>query len=256
MSDPWEAFESTADPAWFVRFLDRTSTRPGERHPATALLELGPGARCLDAGSGLGEDARAIADAYGAWVVGVDRSARMTAEAKARAAGDARLDFVTADATRLPLQDAVLDAAWVKRTLMHLGTPADAVAELARVVRPGGPIVAVEPDLEVVLIDSGLPEATRRVLARRAAGYASPWVGRQLRGLLLAAGLADVRVLADHTEISDLPTAERVLRLLELARSVLPPEEATGWEHDLRERDAAGRFACYVPWFVARGRVR
>jgi hypothetical protein len=43
----------------YVRFLDRTSTRPGERHPALELLELGPGQRCLDLGCGVGEDARA-----------------------------------------------------------------------------------------------------------------------------------------------------------------------------------------------------
>ena len=130
------------------------------------------------------------------------------------------------------------------------------MVELARVVRPGGRIVAVEPDHEVVLIDSGLVDAARRVLARRATGYASPWVGRQLRGLLLGAGLTDVRVLADHTEITDLDAAERVLRLLELARSELTPDEVARWEEDLRARDAAGRFACYVPWFVACGRAR
>jgi SAM-dependent methyltransferase len=255
VSDPWEGLESTQDPEWFVRFLDRTSTQPGERHPALALLELRPGSRCLDAGSGVGEDARAIADLYGARVVGIDRSARMVAEATSRSAGRAGLGFVVGDATRLPFRAATFDAAWVKRTLMHLSDPASALGEMARVVRPGGRIVAVEPDLEVVLIDSGLVDATRRVLAQRAMGYASPWVGRQLRGLLLAAGLTDVRVLADPVEMTDLATAERVLRLLGLARSVLTPEEAARWEEDLQARDQAGRFACYVPWFVACGRA-
>jgi SAM-dependent methyltransferase len=255
VSDPWGAIESTPDPDWFVRFLDRTSTRPGERHPALALLELGPGSRCLDAGSGVGEDARAIADLFGARVTGVDRNLRMAAGATSRSAGHAGLEFVAAAATCLPFGDATFDAAWVKRTLMHLPSPATAVAELARVVRSDGRIVAVEPDLEVVLIDSGLVETTRRVLGQRAATYAGPWVGRQLRGLLLAAGLTDVRVRADHAEITDLATAERVLRLLALARSVLTPDEAARWEEDLRGRDAAGRFACYVPWFVACGRA-
>jgi len=255
VSDRWGAIESVPDPEWFVRFLDRTSTAPGERHPALALLGLRPAERCLDAGCGVGEDARAIADVSGARVVGIDRSARMVAEATARSAGRAGLAFVTADATCLPFANAAFDAAWAKRTLMHLTSPASAVRELARVVRPGGRIVAVEPDLEVVLLDSGLADATRRVLARRAASYASPWIGRQLRGLLLAAGLADVRILADHTEITDLATAERVLRLRELAGAVLAPGEASRWEEDLRAREAAGRFACYVPWFVACGRV-
>jgi len=38
----------------YVRFLDRTSTRPGERHGALELLELGRGQRCLDLGCGSG----------------------------------------------------------------------------------------------------------------------------------------------------------------------------------------------------------
>jgi ubiquinone/menaquinone biosynthesis C-methylase UbiE len=255
VSDPWGAIESAPDPEWFVRFLDRTSTQPGDRHPALALLELGPDQNCLDVGSGLGEDARAIAGLYGARVVGIDRNSRMVAEATRRAAASPRLDFVPADAAHLPFADAAFDGAWVKRTLMHLPNPERAIGEMARVVRSGGRIVAVEPDLEVVLIDSSLAGATRKVLARRAASFASPWVGRQLRGLLLASGLTDVRVLVHHTEFTDLASAERVLRLLELARSVLTPEEWASWEEDLRARDAAGRFACYVPWFVARGQA-
>lgn len=58
--DRWSEIESTSDPDSFLRFLDRTSTQPGERHPGLALLELEEDQTCLDIGCGLGEDARAI----------------------------------------------------------------------------------------------------------------------------------------------------------------------------------------------------
>jgi ubiquinone/menaquinone biosynthesis C-methylase UbiE len=257
--DRWTSMESANDPDWFVRFLDRTSTRPGERHPAVALLELDPGQRCLDVGCGIGEDARAIAELGGARVVGVDVNTRMVRESRSRSAGLEGLSFLVAEGGQLPFAGASFDAAWVKRTLMHLADPGSVVAEMARVVRPGGRVVAVEPDSEVVLLDSGLVEVTRRLLAYRATGYACPWAGRQLRRLMLQAGLTDVRATVDSTAFTDLAEAEARLRLISTAsaaarRGILTAAEVSQWEEDLRDRDASGVFACYLLTFTARGR--
>lgn len=244
----------------YVRFLDRTSTRPGERHHAVPLLELGPGRRCLDVGCGVGEDARAMAETYGARVVGVDLRRAMVNEARSRSPGHEDVEFLVADAGRLPFVDAAFDAAFMKRTLEHIAGPEGAMHEMARVVGPGGRIVAVEPDLEAVLLDSGLADVTRRLLALHAAGYANPWAGRQLRRLMLAAGLTDVHVAAQALEIADLASADAALRLLALARSavdrgVLTAAEAAGWEEDLRTRDGRGLFACHAVLFTASGRA-
>lgn len=251
--------ESGNDPDWFVRFLDRTSTRPGEHHPAVALLELDPDQRCLDIGCGVGEDARSIAELCGARVVGLDVNTRMVRESQSRSAGREGLTFLVAEAGSLPFADSSFDAAWVKRTLMHLSDPGGVIAEMARVVRPGGRVVAVEPDSEVVLLDSGRAEVTRRLLAYRAGGYACPWAGRQLRRLLLQAGLVDVHAAVDSTAFTDLAEAEARLRLISLGsaaaeRGILTAIEASQWEEDLRDRDSRGVFACFLITFVARGR--
>lgn len=243
----------------YVRFLDRTSTRPGERHHALGLLELGPGQRCLDVGCGTGEDARAICEMSGAEVVGIDVQPRMAAEAKTRSADRPGATFLVADAGRLPFLDSAFDAAWVKRALMHLAAPADAMREMARVVRRGGRVVAVEPDLEVVLLDSALVDVTRRLLALHASGYVNPWAGRQLRRLMREAGLVDLQVVVEPLEITDLADAEAALRLLSLARSaadrgILAPHEAAAWEAELRARDDRGQFSCHALIFVAGGR--
>jgi SAM-dependent methyltransferase len=244
----------------YVRFLDRTSTRPGERHRALGLLELGAGQRCLDLGCGVGEDARAMSGTSGAQVVGIDLSPRMVNEARSRSAGRPGVTFLVADAGRLPFHDSAFDAAWAKRTLMHIASPASVMGELVRVVRPGGRIVAVEPDLEVVLLDSGMVDVTRKLLTLHAAGYANPWAGRQLRRLMLEVGLIDVHVVVEPMEIPDLARAETTLRLLSLARSavgkgILTSSEAARWEEDLRARDDRGLFACYAFMFVADGRA-
>ena len=243
----------------YVRFLDRTSTRPGERHHALSLLELRPGQRCLDVGCGVGEDARAVREMSGADVVGIDLRPRMAAEARSRSAGRPGVTFLAADANRLPFVDAAFDAAWVKRALMHIANPADAMREMARVVRRGGRVVAVEPDLEVVLLDSAFVDVTRRLLAMHAAGYANPWAGRQLRRLMGEAGLVDLQVVVEPLEITDLADAEAALRLLSLAtsaadRGVLTPDEAAAWEGELRARDDRGQFSCHALMFVAGGR--
>jgi ubiquinone/menaquinone biosynthesis C-methylase UbiE len=77
----------------YVRFLERTSTRAGERHPALDLLELFAGRRCLHVGCGLGEDARMMVAAFEADVVGIDQNARMVEEARSRSKGQSRVSF-------------------------------------------------------------------------------------------------------------------------------------------------------------------
>lgn len=159
-----------------------------------------------------------------------------------------------------PFLGSAFDAVWVKRTFMHLASPEVAMNEIARVTRPGGRVVAVEPDTEIVLLDSGMVDVTRRLLAHRATGYANPWAGRRLRRLMLRAGLVDVQATAESMEFTELDRAEATLRLLWLARSavgsgVLSQEEADRWEDDLRSRDKSGHFACYMLTFVTTGRA-
>ena len=103
------------------------------------LTALGPvaGRRVLDVGCGTGRLAALLAGA-GAEVVGVDLSPAMLAVAAQRAPGR----LACADAARLPLPDASVDAAVTVATLEFTHDPAAVLAEMARVVRPGGRVVA------------------------------------------------------------------------------------------------------------------
>jgi SAM-dependent methyltransferase len=101
-----------------------------------AVLEASP-RRVLEVGCGPGEAAERIA-ASGAEVVAVDSSPRMVELARARGV-DARLG----DAQKLDFPDESFDAALAAWMLYHVPDPARALAELARVLRPGGRLVVV-----------------------------------------------------------------------------------------------------------------
>ncbi len=103
--------------------------------------DLLQGARLLDVGCGLGGKTVWYAEAGARDVVGVDlawkhvqQSARFAA---ARGQAD-RIRVARADAMRLPFKDATFDVVTANDSMEHFADPAGALAELARVVRPGG----------------------------------------------------------------------------------------------------------------------
>ncbi|HTI34565.1 MAG TPA: methyltransferase domain-containing protein [Miltoncostaea sp.] len=118
---------------------------------ADALLDAGGVAsrtRVLDVGCGPGVVV-AAALARGARPTGVDVAAGMLAEARRRHPG---VELVEADVVALPFGDAIFDAAVGNFVLNHLPEPERAVAELRRVLAPGG---------RVALSLWGPPERTR-----------------------------------------------------------------------------------------------
>ncbi|MFJ9774253.1 methyltransferase domain-containing protein [Kitasatospora sp. NPDC101157] len=111
-------------------------------------LALPAGSRVLDAGCGAGVVARAMATRFGLLVTGVDVLDFHLAEARrlsARAALDGRTVFHWGDYHELPFSDEEFDGAYSMETLVHSYRPARALAELHRVLRPGGRLVLLGP---------------------------------------------------------------------------------------------------------------
>jgi SAM-dependent methyltransferase len=106
-------------------------------HALLALFEARP-RRVLDAGCGTGEFAERVARVLGVDVVGVDQSERMVELTRARG-----LEAHVADVRQLPFEDGELDAVSANWMLYHVADLDRALGEAARVLRPGGRLVAI-----------------------------------------------------------------------------------------------------------------
>ena len=155
-----------------------------------ALLELVPrDLTVLDVGTGTGFMLLGVAPRVGR-AIGVDASPAMLDQARAALAEsgvkNAELRHGRMDA--LPVEDASVDAVLCNMALHHAASPAAAVAEMARVLRPGGRVV--------------LTDLARHAHAWTREELADEWPGftpEELRSWLVKAGLRDASVRAVGT---------------------------------------------------------
>ncbi|MGE3194126.1 MAG: bifunctional demethylmenaquinone methyltransferase/2-methoxy-6-polyprenyl-1,4-benzoquinol methylase UbiE [Microbacteriaceae bacterium] len=99
-----------------------------------------PGERILDVAAGTGTSSAALAH-RGATVVALDFSPGMIAEGRRR---NPRIEFVEGDAERLPFGDDEFDAVTISFGLRNVAHPKAALAEMYRVLKPGGRLVVCE----------------------------------------------------------------------------------------------------------------
>jgi ubiquinone/menaquinone biosynthesis C-methylase UbiE len=111
----FEKVDQSAEPKYFIEFVDSRRTIEGEREIKELILsqlKLRPGTHVLDIGCGTGDDAREIAGfvSPSGRVVGIDTSETMIAEAKRRVEGySSSLEFRIGDACELDFPDACFD---------------------------------------------------------------------------------------------------------------------------------------------------
>jgi ubiquinone/menaquinone biosynthesis C-methylase UbiE len=256
--------DQTGDPGFYMRFLQSVSGLERMRQlkrRSYELLQVRPGNHVLDVGCGLGDDVRALAALVGPTgrVVGIDVSAAMITEARKRSEGtDLPVEFAVGDAHHLDFPDGSFDACRTERTLHYVAEPARAVAELVRVTRPGGHVVALEPDHETLVISPGEKATTRRIVQAFADNIPNGWIGRQLLGLFLAAGLVEVVPVPDVILNTQLEVFRQLIldAHLETVKQtgLMPAHQVDAWLADLVEAQEHGRFLVSTTVFCVVGR--
>lgn len=115
---------------------------------ASMLSTPGSSTRVLDIGSGYGGAARVLAKSFGCHVVALNLSEVENARARvlnAEQGLDALIDVVHGSFEEIPFPDASFDAVWSQDAILHSGNRGKVLAEVARVLKPGGELLFTDP---------------------------------------------------------------------------------------------------------------
>ncbi|MCA9878927.1 MAG: methyltransferase domain-containing protein [Thermomicrobiales bacterium] len=189
---------------------------------ALDLLRLEPGHQVLDLGCGAGDYLPELArrTAPTGEVAGVDADPAALAEATANISAHplrSQVTLVQGHATELPLPPDAFDVVWCASMLHHVATPAVALGEMWRVLRPGGLVGIREGDSGASFpflplapaFEARLRWAVAEAAAQQrppAADYFDGYIGRKLPGLLRQAGFHRIRLQA-FTDVDQAPLA-------------------------------------------------
>jgi ubiquinone/menaquinone biosynthesis C-methylase UbiE len=240
-----------------ARRIEATYTTPdvvAQRREVRRLLAPRPGEHIVDIGAGPGFLAAEMA-AEGARVVAVDPSASMRELARARG-----VDFAIEDgsAEALPLPDASVDAAVAAQVLEYVPDVPGALAEMRRVLRPGGRVLLLDTDWDSVVWHSSDADRTRAVLAAWEEHLADPYLPRTLGGALREAGFTEVTPsvwpLFNAGDDRDTFSNELVpvIAAFVVGRRGVTAETAQGWVDDLAALGEATFFSINRYLFRAR----
>lgn len=267
-SDNWTQVKDSDRVVQAAAKLARLGASPPEikvRERYLELLAAKSGEIIVDVGAGAGVITAEIAKlvAPGGRVFAVDTSPGLldVARATTREAGIGHLvDFRVADGRDLPFGLSAFDAAFCRWVLMHVDGPEKVIAEMRRVTRRGGRVVAVEFDWETTMVHPGERDVTRRILNNAADRQVDPWVARRLPSLFTGQGFAEVEVetiVATDEGGGDRAWLEYLYEraALAVAAGIVTREEAVKWMAALDDGFNSKNFLFGVTQFIVVGRV-
>lgn len=231
----------------------------GEQRSSTRrLLGARSGDRVLDLGCGPGHLTAELVEDVGAsgQVLAVDRQQDMVVAARSRprTAGAGRCDVLVGGATALPLADGTCDGVVAVQVLEYVPDLERAVAEVRRVLRPGGTVVLVDTDWRSCVWHTSDRERNDAVLLAWEEHFVHPHLPAAVSGVLRSSGLQDVQVHAVPVVETRPEQADYSLGMAGLISrfvSRTQPDLAETWHSDILERAAADDYFFGVTRFAA-----
>jgi ubiquinone/menaquinone biosynthesis C-methylase UbiE len=242
----------TYTPGYSAPILNFMEQRSAGTHAGFFLPQLLPGWRLLDAGCGPGTItlglARKVAPGF---VAGIDVEDSQFVKSSDQAEREGlNVEFRKASVYQLPFRDEYFDAIFSHALLEHLSDPCGALAEMRRVLKPGGLIGIRAGDMGGILIDSESPEPAQGLatyLANREKNSGDPLVGRKLGRLLRKAGFIVESMTASYDVITE--------TLLKIGPS-LAAQFAAPTSCSLKDRPGDDSLFFALAWCEAIGRAR
>lgn len=161
-----------------------------------ARAAVQPGTAALDVGCGFGLETQQLARLAGPAkpVCGIDKSAHFIEEARRRAAAAGlAIDYAVGSADSLPYADGTFDHVRSERLLIYFPDVEPALAEMQRVLRPGGTLALIEPEFGSTTINLPDRALVRRVMTHEIdTAAAQSWLPGRLPTMLGKLGFANV----------------------------------------------------------------
>lgn len=224
-------------------------------------LAARPGERILDIGCGPGFYVAELLEEVGPGgaVVAVDASADMLALARRRVEGHGNVTFQEGNASALPVDGGSVDAALCVQVMEYVPDATGALAEMHRVVRPGGRVVVWDTDWSAASWHSDDPERMDRVMRAWDEHLAHPALPRTLAARMRTVGFVDVRVqghslaTADYDEDAFGVSMLALVRDFVAGRAGITEAEANAWAEEQRQLGDRGEFFFQCTQFCFTG---
>lgn len=212
-------------------------------------MALNPGERVLDIGAGTGHFLADMAHATAGKneIVGLDISEDMLARARQRCGQDDSVSFQTGDLYSLPFSDNSFDAAVSVQVFEYLEDVPQALAEIRRILRPGGRVAIRDTDWQTCLWHAEDISRMKRMLEVWDLHLVDPFLPRTLAKKMTDAGFREPKILgmmSCETSFDDTSSSYHIAKFVSgyAVSQGIEASVAQAWLVDLQQRHDEGSY--------------
>ena len=234
-----------------------------QRHKTLDVLKLKTGELVLDIGCGVGFLTHEMALQVGksGKVIGLDKNPAMISHARKRCVRLKQTEFYEGDAGKLPVDDQTLDAVSCTQVLLYVKDVPNVLAEMRRILKPGGRLVIVETDWRGVVLNNTDDSMTNNIFSAWDNSVPNPNLPVHLKPLLQKHGFSKIKVDPIpilNTEYSPSNFSHSMLKWISKNaenKGVINKEQRSNWLEDLQNRGQSDSFFFCVNRFLFSAKI-